>query len=154
MRGHDRSALATPERRTSTRLNLWRATRIAARGLHGRSPVETNRRPAWANDHRHYRVGIPTRAAASRLSTATWRYQCRPDVTNLQLRQRLQAHGAERPRFGYRRLHTLVDREGLHVNHKRVYGVYREAGLQVRRRRRKRLTGGAAGAAARTNWLG
>jgi putative transposase len=76
------------------------------------------------------------------LSTATWRYQRRPDPTNLQLRDRLQAHAAERPRFGYRRLHTLVDREGLHVNHKRVYGVYREAGLQVRRRRRKRLTRG------------
>jgi len=26
--------------------------------------------------------------------------------------------------------HTLVDREGLRVNHKRVYGVYRDAGLQ------------------------
>jgi putative transposase len=76
------------------------------------------------------------------LSTATWRYQRRPDPTNRQLRDRLQAHAAERPRFGYRRLHTLVDREGLHVNHKRVYGVYREAGLQVRRRRRKRLTRG------------
>jgi len=54
----------------------------------------------------------------------------------------LQAHAAERPRFGYRRLHTLVRREGLQVNHKRVYGVYRGAGLQVRRRRRKRLTRG------------
>lgn len=39
-------------------------------------------------------------------------------------------------------MHTLVDREGLRVNHKRVYGVYRDAGLQVRRRRRKRLTRG------------
>ena len=76
------------------------------------------------------------------LSTATWRYQRRPDPTNLHLRARLQAHAAERPRFGYRRLHTLVDREGLHVNHKRVYSLYREAGLQVRRRRRKRLTRG------------
>jgi hypothetical protein len=39
-------------------------------------------------------------------------------------------------------LHTLVGCEGLHVNHKRVYGVYREAKLQVRRRRRKRITRG------------
>ena len=43
------------------------------------------------------------------LSTATWRYQRRPDPTNVHLRDRLQAHAAERPRFGYRRLHTLVD---------------------------------------------
>ena len=68
------------------------------------------------------------------LSTATWRYQRRPDPTNVQLRERLQAHAVERPRFGYRRVHTLVDREGLHVNYKRVYGVYRDAGLQVRQR--------------------
>jgi putative transposase len=74
------------------------------------------------------------------LSTATWRYQRQPDPTNLKLLERLQAHAAARPRFGYRRLHTLVDREGLRVNHKHVYGVYRDAGLQVRRRRRKRLT--------------
>jgi putative transposase len=74
------------------------------------------------------------------LSTATWRYQRQPDPTNLKLLERLQAHAAARPRFGYRRLHTLVDREGLRVNHKRVSGVYRDAGLQVRRRRRKRLT--------------
>jgi putative transposase len=76
------------------------------------------------------------------LSTSTWRYQRRSDPINEQLRERLTAHAGVRPRFGYRRLHTLVDREGLHVNHKRVYGVYREAKLQVRRRRRKRLTRG------------
>jgi putative transposase len=53
---------------------------------------------------------------------------------------RLQAHAAQRARFGYRRLHILLEREGLLVNHKRVHRIYRAAGLQVRRRRRKRLT--------------
>ena len=76
------------------------------------------------------------------LSTSTWRYDRQPDPINTQLLARLTVHASERPRFGYRRLHTLVDREGLHVNHKRIYGVYREANLQVRRRRRKRLTRG------------
>ena len=74
------------------------------------------------------------------LSTATWRYQRRPNATNATVLSRLQAHAADRPRFGYRRLHILLDREGVAVNHKRVYRVYRAAGLQVRRRRRKRLT--------------
>ncbi len=74
------------------------------------------------------------------LSTATWRYQRRPNAVNTTVLSRLQAHAAERPRFGYRRLHILLDREGVAVNHKRVYRVYRAAGLQVRRRRRKRLT--------------
>jgi putative transposase len=58
------------------------------------------------------------------------------------VRARLQAHAAARSRFGYRRLHVLLEREGIRVNHKRVHRLYRAAGLQVRRRRRKRLTRG------------
>jgi putative transposase len=63
-------------------------------------------------------------------------------VDNALLLARLQAHASERPRFGYRRLHTLLVREGVRANHKRVHRVYREARLQVRRRRRKQLTRG------------
>jgi putative transposase len=74
------------------------------------------------------------------LSTATWRYQRKTNATNLAVLERLQAHAAMRARFGYRRLHILLEREGLVVNHKRVHRIYRAAGLQVRRRRRKRLT--------------
>jgi putative transposase len=74
------------------------------------------------------------------LSTATWQYQRRPNATNIAVLARLQAHAAVRARFGYRRLHILLEREGLVVNHKRVHRIYRAAGLQVRRRRRKRLT--------------
>jgi putative transposase len=74
------------------------------------------------------------------LSTATWRYRRRGRADNAALLARLQTHAAARPRFGYRRLHTLIAREGVIANHKRVYGVYRTAGLPVRRRRRKRLT--------------
>jgi putative transposase len=74
------------------------------------------------------------------LSTATWRYQRRGRVDNVALLERLQAHAAVRARYGYRRLHTLVERDGIIANHKRVHRVYCEAGLQVRRRRRKRLT--------------
>jgi len=76
------------------------------------------------------------------LSTATWRYQRHGRVDNRELLARLQAHAAERARYGYRRLHTLIAREGVVANHKRVHRVYREAGLQVRRRRRKRITRG------------
>jgi len=74
------------------------------------------------------------------LSTATWRYQRHGRVDNTALLARLQAHAAVRARYLYRRLHTLVARDGVVANHKRVHRVYREAGLQVRRRRRKRLT--------------
>jgi putative transposase len=43
----------------------------------------------------------------------------------------------EKPRFGYRRLHVLLQRGGTRVNHKRVHRVYREAGLRLQRKRRK-----------------
>lgn len=58
------------------------------------------------------------------------------------LRDRLQVLANERPRFGYRRLHLLLRREFGGVNHKRVYRLYKEAELAVRRRRRKRVATG------------
>ena len=58
------------------------------------------------------------------------------------LRERLKALAAERRRFGYRRLHVLLRREGRLVNRKRVQRIYREERLMVRRRGgRKRATG-------------
>lgn len=56
-----------------------------------------------------------------------------------ELRARLRELAVERVRWGYRRLHVLLKREGRAVNHKRVYRVYREEGLAVRRRKRKRV---------------
>jgi len=45
----------------------------------------------------------------------------------------------EKPKWGYRRLQLRLERNGMNVNRKPVYRVYREAGLLIRRRRRKRL---------------
>jgi putative transposase len=44
-----------------------------------------------------------------------------------------------RRRFGYRRIHDLLRREGVQANHKRVYRLYREAALSVRKRGRSKL---------------
>jgi putative transposase len=55
------------------------------------------------------------------------------------LRMRLRELAAARPRYGYRRLHVLLGREGWHVNIKRVYRLYKEEGLIVRTKRRKKL---------------
>ena len=49
----------------------------------------------------------------------------------------------QKPRYGYRRLHVLLERRGQEVNVKRVYRLYREEGLMVRRQRRKRLVRGS-----------
>jgi len=55
------------------------------------------------------------------------------------LRERLVEAAREKPRWGYRRLQLKLEAKGMHVNHKRVYRVYREAGLLIRRKRRKHL---------------
>jgi putative transposase len=62
------------------------------------------------------------------------------------VRQRLAELARERSRFGYRRLHVLLRREGLVVNHKRVLRLYRLAGLGLRRQKRKRMPSVARGA--------
>ena len=60
----------------------------------------------------------------------TYRYQSRAkDQTAL--RMRLRELASVRVRYGYRRLHILLRREGGHVNHKRVYRLYRLEGLCV-----------------------
>ncbi|HEX6013828.1 MAG TPA: IS3 family transposase, partial [Geminicoccaceae bacterium] len=74
------------------------------------------------------------------------------------LRERLHAPAGERRRFGYRRLHELLRREGWRANHKLVERLYREEKLAIRRRgRQKRGLGGVpAGAwcpvAANQRW--
>jgi putative transposase len=56
-----------------------------------------------------------------------------------ELRARLVEVARKKPKWGYRRLQLKLQDQGMRVNHKRVYRVYREAGLLIRRRRRKRL---------------
>jgi len=70
-----------------------------------------------------------------------YRYRSmRPDDAGL--RQRLRELAAERRRFGYRRLHLLLKREGVTVNRKKLYRLSREERLTVRRRGgRKRALG-------------
>lgn len=71
-----------------------------------------------------------------------WRSSCRYQQTadrNEGLRERLVELASERPRFGYRRLGVLLARRGERVNHKRLFRVYRQAGLSVKRTRRKKL---------------
>jgi len=71
----------------------------------------------------------------------TVRYRSRR-AADTELRERLRALAHERRRFGYRRLHVLLRREGFIVNHKRLFRIYREERLLVRRRGgRKRALG-------------
>ncbi len=54
------------------------------------------------------------------------------------LRQALREKAAKRRRFGYRRLQVLLQRDGWRDNHKRIFRIYQEERLQVRRRTKKR----------------
>ena len=54
------------------------------------------------------------------------------------LRTRIIDLAHARRRFGYRRIHDLLRREGVHANHKKVYRLYREEQLSVRKRRRRK----------------
>ena len=69
------------------------------------------------------------------VAVSSSRYEsCRQDEG---LREKLVQLAREKPRFGYRRLQVLLQRTGERVNHKRLYRVYREAGLCLRRKKRK-----------------
>jgi len=69
---------------------------------------------------------------------SSYRYLSRArDQTALLLRLRELA--AVRVRFGYRRLHVLLRREGWKVNHKKIYRLYCQEGLEIRTKKRRKL---------------
>jgi putative transposase len=71
------------------------------------------------------------------MDVSSYRYRSRR-ADDGPLRERLRVLAALRRRFGYRRLAWLLDREGTKVNLKKVYRLYREEGLAVKRRRGRR----------------
>jgi putative transposase len=71
----------------------------------------------------------------------TMRYKA-ARVDDAGVRQRMRAIAQERRRFGYRRPHVLLKREGYLINHKKLFRLYREEKLAVRRHGgRKRAVG-------------
>ena len=71
------------------------------------------------------------------LSRTVLHYEPKMSEANTQLGSRIAELAAMRRRFGYRRIHALLRREGSEANHKRVYRLYRLAGLAVARRRKR-----------------
>jgi putative transposase len=71
-------------------------------------------------------------------STVRYRSRARDQTP---IRMRLRDLAATRVRYGYRRLHVLLRREGWKVNHKRIWRLYKEDALEVRtKKRRKRVS--------------
>lgn len=89
------------------------------------------------------RHGLSERRACrlAKLDRSTFQYR-KQDQGDEALRTRLRELANERRRFGYRRLGIMLARVGFEVNHKKLFRIYREEGLAVRRRRsRKRAVG-------------
>jgi putative transposase len=54
------------------------------------------------------------------------------------LRMKIRDIASARVRYGYRRIHVLLKREGGNINHKRVYRLYKEEGLNLRSKTRRK----------------
>lgn len=93
----------------------------------------------WAIEEKSY----SQRRACALLGMAPRVYRYTSTRTDdVELRQRLRELSFERRRFGYRRLHLLLKREGVEVNWKKLYRIYKEERLTVRKRGgRKRALG-------------
>jgi len=82
--------------------------------------------------------GVTRACGLVHISRSLYRYRSRrPDCSDV--RARIEEIAAVKRRYGYRRIHVLLRREGWQINRKRTYRLYREAGLAVRRRKRKRI---------------
>ena len=83
-------------------------------------------------------LGVTRACGLVGISRSLYGYRsCRSPA--LELRSRIAELAAMKRRYGYRRIHVLLRREGWSVNHKRTYRLYREQGLMVRKRKRKRI---------------
>ena len=84
-------------------------------------------------------MGVTRACGLVGISRSLYRYESRRAAGNATVTTRLVELAADKRRYGYRRLHVLLRREGHAINRKRTYRLYRQAGLAVRRRRRRRI---------------
>ena len=87
------------------------------------TPAERRAAVRWVQVH--YELSERRACRLVGIGRSTLRYRPRERMDAGLLRHRLRELAAERPRFGYRRLHVLLQREGVIVNHKRIARLYR-----------------------------
>lgn len=79
-------------------------------------------------------------------SRGTFRREPARHMQDKVLRRRLRSLAKQYPRYGYRRMHALLRKEGFRVNRKKVQRLWREEGLKVPQRpKRKRPRGKSSG---------
>ena len=89
-------------------------------------------------------LGLSERRACllTGVSPSVYRYEAKRGNDD-ELRTRMRELAWERNRFGSPRLHIMLKRESLVINHKRTERIYSEEGLALRRKRRRKGTAGA-----------
>ncbi len=99
-----------------------------------RREVVRHLRQAWGSSERHG-------CEVTGFMRSVIRYRPRRGSDEV-LRERLRELAGRLTRAGYRTLHDQLTKAGVAVNHKRVYRLYRDEGLAVRRRSRKHRAAG------------
>ena len=87
--------------------------------------------------HRIWQVSIRRACAVLCAHRSSVQYKSRA-ASQASLKNRIKEIAETRVRYGYRRIHVLLRREGWHVNHKRIHRLYNEMGLQLRNKTPKR----------------
>lgn len=85
-----------------------------------------------------YEIGVCRGCRLLQLNRSTFSYKPKENPEEEILAMRIRDLAAVRVRFGYRRITALLQREGWHVNKKRVYRIYKAEGLEVRAKKRKK----------------
>lgn len=96
------------------------------------------RRRALVDDLRTiWDVSIRRACSVPQAQRSSYHYRPHGD-DQAELRNRIKEVAETRVRYGYRRVHVLLRREGWEVNAKRIYRLYKEMGLQLRNKTPKR----------------
>ncbi len=77
-----------------------------------------------------------------KISRTAARYEFRTKPDEEELRKRIKELSRKKQRYGARRIHALLVREGMNVNHKRVHRIWKDEGLSLPRRRPRRRRAG------------
>lgn len=90
----------------------------------------------WLRDH--YQTSLQRSCGLIGLNRSSYYYESKPNRYNEALLARMKEIAATRVRFGYQRIWVMLRREGWHVNKKRVYRLYTDAGMQLTRKVKKK----------------
>ncbi len=93
--------------------------------------MNPRQRRGWVDHVQHvFRVSQRRACRGLRVARSTCRYVCRKRADEAAIIGRMTEIAEVRVRYGYRRIHVLMAREGWKINHKRLYRLYTQTGLR------------------------